>query len=164
MKALTPVLLLTVLAAATAPRAAAQSSDEPSGVAAPVATETEKQLAAKVERPDGEPTLTSGLNVPASETFHLGERQTGDFTVSAKNRGRTKVALLTLRGKKRQLIGVVAPGETAVRRFQSGDGVLVRNLSNESPARLYVEVWGTRNLAMYYKNNAEEPAVDVKEK
>ncbi|MEM8866475.1 MAG: hypothetical protein AAGF31_13100, partial [Planctomycetota bacterium] len=116
-------------------------------------------IAAKAARPKGRPTLTSGLNVPAGETFHLGERQTGAFIVSAYNRGREPVVILASRGKRRETVGVVKPEETVVRAFQTGDGVLVQNPSEKTKARLYVEVWGTRDLAMYYIPNEEEPPV-----
>lgn len=112
-------------------------------------------IAKVVERPIGLVTLTSGLRVPAGETFHLGERQTGDFTVSARNDGKVTVTILATRGKRQEVVGKVEPGETVVRAFKSSDGVLVQNQANKK-ASLYVEVWGTKNLAMYYKPNSEE--------
>ena len=112
-------------------------------------------IAKVVERPIGLVTLTSGLRVPAGETFHLGERQTGDFIVSARNDGKVAVTILATRGKRREVVGKVKPGETVVRAFKSSDGVLVQNQADKK-ASLYVEVWGTKNLAMYYKPNSEE--------
>lgn len=139
------------------PDSEAGSSD--SDQVPPVKTGKPKRppIAAEAERPKGRPTLTSGLRVPAGETFHLGERQTGDFTVSARNDGKEAVVILATRGERREVVGVVKPKEVVVRGFKTGDGVLVQNPSEKSRARLYVEVWGTRNLAMYYRPNDEEP-------
>lgn len=117
-------------------------------------------IASKAKRPLLPPTLTSGLRVPPGETFHLGERETGDFVVSARNDGETAVRILARRGKRREVVGEVKPNETVVRAFKTGDGVLVENPSAKTKARLYVEVWGTRNLAMYYVPNDEEPPLE----
>ncbi len=116
-------------------------------------------IAQEAKRPFLPPNLTSGLRVPAGETFHLGERQTGDFTVSARNDGQVAVTILATREKRREVVGEVKPGETVVRRFKSSDGVLVQNKSDKK-ASLYVEVWGSRDLAMYYKPNSEDPEAD----
>ncbi|MEM9187480.1 MAG: hypothetical protein AAGB00_13390 [Planctomycetota bacterium] len=117
-------------------------------------------IASEAKRPLLPPTLTSGLRVPPGETFHLGERETGDFIVSAYNEGKTPVRILARRGKRRELVGEVKPNEKVVRAFKTGDGVLVENPSKNVKARLYVEVWGTRNLAMYYVPNEDEPPVE----
>lgn len=114
-------------------------------------------IAAEAERPVGRPTATSGLTVPKGETFHLGERKSGPTVVSAKNIGRQAVYIIATRGERRELVGEVEPGETVVRAFQDGDGVLIRNPSAKRRARLTVEVWGTKNLAMYYVPNEKEP-------
>lgn len=106
-------------------------------------------------RPLLPPKLTSGLTVPAGETFHLGERPTGAFTVSAYNRGSVAAVLILTRAGERRTVATIAPGETAVGTFKSGDGVLVRNTSAESDAQLKVEVWGASDLAMYYTPNAD---------
>ncbi|MEN0109287.1 MAG: hypothetical protein AAF805_01055 [Planctomycetota bacterium] len=145
---LAPTLLL--LAFATPAVLLASHEEEPDAKPANAA----QPFAEVVDRPTLPPTLTSGLGVPAGEMFHLGERMTGDFTVSAYNRGTAAVTLWTLRDKKRELIGEVSPGETAVRRFRSGDGLLVENRA-ASAAKLKVEVWGTRDLAMYYTPSVE---------
>ena len=106
-------------------------------------------------RPMLSPTLTSGLTVHAGETFHLGERPTGAFTVSAYNRGDVATLLILTRGDEQSVVAKIAPGETAIGRFESGDGVLVKNTSTKRDARLKVEVWGTKNLAMYYTPNED---------
>lgn len=113
-----------------------------------------------VSRPMLPPTLVSGLQVPGGETFHLGERRTGDFTVSARNRGGVAVRLILSRDGKTADIATLGPGETAVGRFESGDGILVRNLSNTITASLRVEVWGTNNLAMYYTESGDDAPAD----
>ena len=117
---------------------------------------TKETIAEVAKRPLLPPTLTSGLGVPAGETFHLGERMTGDFTTSAKNIGKVAVTILAKRGERIEKVGVVKPGETVVRKFESGDGVLVRNESLTNSAKLTVEVWGAQNLAMYYVPNNED--------
>ncbi|MEN1678051.1 MAG: hypothetical protein AAGJ46_00550 [Planctomycetota bacterium] len=119
-------------------------------------------IAIEAERPDGRPTATSGLTVPKGETFHLGERKSGPLVVSAKNIGREMVYIIATREKRRELVGKVEPGETVVRAFQEGDGILIRNPSKNRRARLTVEVWGTKNLAMYYVPNDKEPPVPAK--
>lgn len=121
------------------------------------AAATKEPIAAEAERPWRPPTLTSGLGVPAGETFHLGERPSGDFIVSAYNRGKVPVTILAKRGKRVEEVGVVKPTETVVRAFQSSDGVLVQNNSASTNAKLKVEVWGAKDLAMYYVPNDEEP-------
>lgn len=155
LRQFTPTLVLLAFATPALLFASADSTPESTA-------NSESSWAEPADRPLLPPTLTSGLGVPAGETFHLGERLTGDFTVSAYNRGSAPVTLWTLRDKKRQRVGELAPGETAVRRFQSGDGVLIENQAGVA-AKLKVEVWGTRDLAMYYTpavETAEQEAAD----
>ena len=151
-----PTLVLALSAFALA-AVVAQSKAESQAVTAEEPDAGESiELSTPAERPWLPPRLTSGLGVPAGETFHLGERPTGDFIVSAKNIGQAAVTIYTKRDKLRETIGRLEPGETVVRRFQSGDGVLIRNDSKRQKAKLTVEAWGTRDLAMYYVPNEDE--------
>lgn len=127
--------------------------------ASDVVVVTKRPIAVLTSRPQLKPKITSGLGVPAGETFHLGERPSGDFVVSAYNEGAVPVTILATRGERREIVGKVNPGETVVRQFKSSDGVLVQNQS-EQKAKLIVEAWGTNDLSMYYIPNSEEPAVD----
>ncbi len=122
-------------------------------------TKGKSTIAQEAARPQSRPDVTSGLGVPAGETFHLGERPTGDFVVSAYNIGSVPVTILASRGKRREIVGEVKPGETVIRKFRSSDGVLVQNQAMRK-AQLTVEAWGTKDLSMYYKPNSEEPAVN----
>ena len=109
-----------------------------------------------VSRPFRSPTLTSGLTVPAGETFTLGERPSGDFTVSALNKGQTTARIIASRDGNAAPIATLPPGETVIARFKSNDAVLIQNTSDQRNAQLTVEVWGTQNLSMYYTPNDEQ--------
>jgi len=113
-----------------------------------------------VSRPFRSPTLTSGLTVPAGETFILGERPSGDFTVSALNKGQTTTRIIAARDGDAAPIATLPPGETVIARFKSNDAVLIQNLSDSQNAQLTVEVWGTQNLSMYYRPNEQDNTND----
>ncbi|MEM1422870.1 MAG: hypothetical protein AAGH64_02595 [Planctomycetota bacterium] len=111
------------------------------------------------------PDLTSGLNIPAGETFNLGGEQRGNYNAEVTNRGSVAVEILsTTPGDSFNddpisptpvLITAVEPG--ASQRFSAGAGVplLLRNTSDTRNATLKVEVWGDTNLAMFYTDNQE---------
>lgn len=111
------------------------------------------------------PDLTSGLTIPAGETFNLGGEQRGDYNAEITNKGSVAVELYSTNsgqnfGEDRLsdtpvLIGTVEPG--AWERFSAGAGtpLLLKNTSDTVDAKLKVEVWGDTNLSMFYTDNED---------
>jgi hypothetical protein len=111
------------------------------------------------------PDLTSGLTIPAGETFNLGGEQRGDYNAEITNKGPVPVELYSTTtgqnfGDDRisdtpVLVGTVEPGEWE--RFSAGANtpLLLRNTSDTRNAKLKVEIWGDTNLSMSYTDNEE---------
>jgi hypothetical protein len=155
--AATATAVVTVLLAACTPSDASPSSTVPINAANADSLDIEA-----VSRPFRSPTLTSGLTVPAGETFILGERPSGDFTVSALNKGQTTARIIASRDGNAAPIATLPPGETVIARFKSNDAVLIQNVSTTQRAEITVEVWGTQNLSMYYRpNNDPDNTADL---
>ncbi|MEO1129534.1 MAG: hypothetical protein AAFX05_07480 [Planctomycetota bacterium] len=102
------------------------------------------------------PDLTSGLGIPAGETFTLGGEQQGSYRAKVHNHGETTVTLLTSTGGNEPFpIAVLEPGDRDELRMGPAAPLLLRNESNVSDAALKVEVFGETSLAMYYTLNEE---------
>ncbi|MEM1186520.1 MAG: hypothetical protein AAGI53_16140 [Planctomycetota bacterium] len=103
------------------------------------------------------PDLTSGLGIPAGETFNLGGEQEGGYRAQVSNQGDTEVTLMsTTSTGLTESLGTIAPGEKQRYEVRPGRPLLLRNESDQSDASLLVKVYGESNLAMYYTPNDEE--------
>ncbi|MEM7622140.1 MAG: hypothetical protein AAF235_02940 [Planctomycetota bacterium] len=102
----------------------------------------------------GIPDITSGLGIPAGETFLLGGQQEGSYRARVKNHGETSVTLLTSTdGGPLFPVAELAPGEADELRMGPGSPLYLRNESDDQDASLKVEVFGESNLGMSYIAN-----------
>ncbi|GMN03662.1 hypothetical protein [Erythrobacter sp. MTPC3] len=97
--------------------------------------------------------INSNIYIDARETFVLGGKQPGDFTVKGQNKGGVTVEVFARADGTSSLLATIAPGEKFEQDFRQGEGALLRNTSGTERAHLKVRVTGTtRNLGMSYQD------------
>nr|WP_298928725.1 hypothetical protein [uncultured Erythrobacter sp.] len=96
--------------------------------------------------------ISSNVYIDARETFVLGGKQPGAFTVKGQNKGKVTVEVLAQSDGDATLIATIAPGERFKQGFAKGEGALLRNTSTDARAHVKVRVTGTtKNLGMGYE-------------
>lgn len=97
------------------------------------------------------PDLTSGLGIPAGETFNLGGGQDRAYRARILNRGETSVTVFAPESSGSGMPATeIRPGETRELTVASLTPLRLRNDSASRDAALKVEVYGDTNLSMYY--------------
>lgn len=98
--------------------------------------------------------INSNLYIPKAETFVLGGKQPGAFTVTGRNRGKVAVEVLARADGEETYLAKIAPGERFKQGFAQGEGALLRNTSDAEQAYVKVRITGTTsNLGMSYRPN-----------
>ncbi|MDA9918302.1 hypothetical protein N9D37_00235 [Erythrobacter sp.] len=96
--------------------------------------------------------ISSNVYIDARETFVLGGKQPGAFTVKGQNKGNVTVEVLAQSDGSSTLIAAIAPGDRFEQNFAGGEGALLRNTSTRAKAHVKVRVTGmTKNLGMGYE-------------
>jgi hypothetical protein len=100
----------------------------------------------------GSCSITSGLMVPAGQTFYLGGGQKGAYTANATNTGTVPVALLLkASGAEPTLVTTLMPGKSTKARVPALAALLIRN-EGDKDANVTIKAPGrVANLSMGYK-------------
>lgn len=119
-----------------------------SSVPAPIEGQTESSR--RAAQFSGRPDLTSGLGIPARETFYFAGGQPREFIARATNTGQVAVTLLVELDEVVTEVGTLEPGSSGSWRFGPREAALFRNATDRE-ASLKVEVRGDTGVAMYYE-------------
>ncbi|MEL7197433.1 MAG: hypothetical protein AAGL10_03880 [Pseudomonadota bacterium] len=96
--------------------------------------------------------ISSNVYIDAKETFVLGGKQPGAFSVKGTNKGEVTVEIYASDEDGAVLVGTVAPGDAFKANFAKDEAAWLRNTSTNARAHVRVRITGTTsNLGMGYQ-------------
>lgn len=115
-------------------------------------------IAAFAIAPIASAAISSNVYIDAQETFVLGGKQPGAFTVKGQNKGDVTVEVFASEEGENTLVATIAPGDRFKADFAQGEAAWLRNTSASARAHVRVRITGaTSNLGMGYQGwNAED--------
>lgn len=92
--------------------------------------------------------LRAEVTVLASERVVIGGEQESSMYVDVRNTGESPVRVSWRRAEEDVTIATLEPGDSASRRFEAGEAVVMTNLSSSETSSVLVRIWGASALGV----------------